>query len=87
MRVLGETESVWPTRDEPVHVAFLPANDRAVIELRRQIDGAIGTDMPDKTRLVRWTSEVLDVYTHGLFEPPAPIPGASSTRRRSGSRL
>ena len=33
IRVLGEAESVWPTRDEPVHVAFLPANDRAIIEL------------------------------------------------------
>jgi hypothetical protein len=87
MRVRCETENVRPTRDEPVHMAFLPGNGRAGIELRRQIGGAIRTDMPDKSRLVSWASQFLADFTRNLFKPPAPNQGASSARRRSASRL
>ena len=85
MRSLGETGLVRPSHDEPVRVAFLLANDLAIILLRHQIERAIGIDPLDGTGLVRWTTEVLDVYTHGLFESPTPIPEPDATRPQPGS--
>lgn len=79
VRSLGQTGLVRPSQDEPIRVAFLLANDLAIILLRRQIKSAIGIDPLDRTGLVRWTSEVFDVYTHGLFESPTPTPEPDST--------
>ena len=86
MRSLGESGLVRPSQDEPMRVAFLLANDLAIILLRQQIEGAIGIDPLGRAGLGRWTSEVLDVYSHGLFESPMPTSALASRRRRPGSR-
>ena len=67
---------VRPAQDEPARTAFLMANDLAVILLRRQIERAIGADPLVKDGLARWTAEVVEAYTNGVF---AAVPSTDST--------
>jgi AcrR family transcriptional regulator len=61
---LGATR---PTDDVEVRAAFLLVNDLAVLLLRDRIAEAIGADPLAADGLRRWSDQVMDVYTHGIF--------------------
>lgn len=61
---------VRPSTDEATRAAFLLTNDLAVIVLREQITAVLGVDPLSEQGLVRWTEQVMDVYTHGTLNPP-----------------
>jgi len=80
MRALRQAGIVRPSRDEPVRDAFLLSNDLAMLLLRPQILQVTGIDPLARDGLVRWSAEVFDVYSGGIFTPAAPAqaqrPGA-----------
>ncbi len=76
MRSLADAGVVRPAQDERIRTAFLLANDLSLVMLRRQIARATGTDPLTREGLGRWTATVMDVYTSGIFTPPA-VPGPS----------
>lgn len=55
------------TDDEAARSAFLLVNDLAVIILRDQIAAVIGADPLGSEGITRWTAQLMDVYTNGLF--------------------
>ena len=73
-----------PSRDEQVRAAFVLVNDLALVLLRRQVERAIGADPLSRPGVLRWTAEVLDVYTAGLFVGPTAAPTTSQRRSRRG---
>jgi len=77
MRTLEEAGIVRPGRDEPVRNAFLLCNDLAMLLLRSHISQVTGIDPLARDGLVRWSAEVFDVYTNGVF---APVPPAGQAR-------
>jgi hypothetical protein len=72
MRALGEAGVVRSSQDEPVRDAFLLANDLALLLLRPHISQVVGIDPLARDGLVRWSAEVLDVYTGGIFVTAPP---------------
>lgn len=72
MRSLARAGAVRPTADERVRAAFLLVNDLAMVLLRRQIERVAGLDPLAADGLARWSTEVLDVYSRGLFTSSAP---------------
>lgn len=86
IRSLTAAGFVRPAQDEPVRVAFLLANDLAMLLFRRQIERVIHVDPLTKPGLVRWTSEVVDVYTNGIFAPPTPVAEAAPAGRQPRPR-
>lgn len=56
-----------PAGDERVRAAFLLANDLALVVLRPQITRVTGIDPLSRDGLARWSAEVFDVYTGGVF--------------------
>jgi AcrR family transcriptional regulator len=77
MRALEEAGVVRPGRDELVRDAFLLCNDLAMLLLRSHISQVTGIDPLARDGLVRWSAEVFDVYTNGVF---APVPPAGQAR-------
>jgi len=71
MRSLVEAGVVRPAQDEETRTAFLLANDLSLVLLRRQITSVTGTDPLTRDGLARWTAAAMDVYTGGIFAPPA----------------
>lgn len=67
MRALEESGVVRSSRDEPVRDAFLLSNDLALLLLRPHISRVVGIDPLSRDGLVRWSAEVLGVYTGGVF--------------------
>lgn len=59
-----------PTADDDTRAAFLLANDLAVVLLRDRIAAVTGADPLDADGLRRWSDQVMDVYTHGIFRSP-----------------
>ena len=82
MRSLVEAGIARPAQDERIRTAFLLANDLSVVLLRGQIARATGTDPLTREGLAAWTAVVMDVYTGGVFAPPAVAgkPGQPSAR-------
>ena len=60
---------VRPTDDGPARAAFLLVNDLAVIVLRDQIAAVLGVDPLSPAGVVRWTAQLMTVYTHGIYRP------------------
>lgn len=77
MRALEQAGIVRPSRDEQVRDAFLLSNDLAMLLLRPVMSQATGIDPLARDGLVRWSAEVFDIYSGGVFLPAAP-PGAES---------
>lgn len=67
MQALAEAGVLRPSHDEPVRDVFLLINDLAVLLLRPHISKVAGVDPLSRDGLVRWSAEVLDVYTGGVF--------------------
>ena len=69
MQAMEQAGVVRPSRDEPVRNAFLLSNDLAMVLLRPHISQVIGVDPLARDGLVRWSVEVFDVYSGGVFTP------------------
>lgn len=69
MQAMGQAGVVRPSRDEQVRNAFLLSNDLAMLLLRPHISQVVGMDPLARDGLVRWSAEVFDVYTGGVFRP------------------
>lgn len=72
MRALGQAGIVRPAGDEQIRDAFLLSNDLAMLLLRPLISQVTGIDPLARDGLVRWSAEVFDVYSAGVFMPAAP---------------
>jgi len=72
MRALEQAGVVRPSADEPVRDAFLLGNDLAVLLLRPHISQVVGVDPLSREGLMRWSAEVFEVYSGGVF---ARVPG------------
>jgi AcrR family transcriptional regulator len=59
-----------PGADPAVRVAFLMANDLAVLLLRDHLADVLGVDPLSRDGMARWASEVLAIYAAGLPAPP-----------------
>jgi len=79
LRALEQAGVVRPATDEQVRDAFLLCNDLAMLLLRPLISQVTGIDPLARNGLVRWSAEVLDVYSAGVFMPAAPA-GAEGRR-------
>lgn len=71
MRSMEAAGAVRPARDDAVRNAFLLSNDLALVLLRPHITQVTGIDPLSRAGLVRWSAEVFDVYTNGVFALPA----------------
>lgn len=69
MQAMEQAGVVRPSRDEQVRNAFLLSNDLAMLLLRPHISQVVGMDPLARDGLVRWSAEVFDVYTGGVFRP------------------
>lgn len=76
MQVLEQAGIVRPSRDQPVRDAFLLSNDLAMLLLRPHILQVTGIDPLARDGLLRWSAEVFDVYSNGVFAA-APGPGGT----------
>ena len=56
-----------PSKDRRVRAAFLLVNDLALLLLGPQLRDALGLDLRTPAGMAAWTSEAIDVYTHGAF--------------------
>lgn len=65
-----------PAGDPAVRAAFLLVNDLTLVLLRNQIAAAIGVDPLTPEGIARWTGEVVDAYTKGVF---VAAPGEETT--------
>ncbi len=70
MAVLGRAGIMRPTTDETARLVFLLVNDLAMLILREQIAGILGTDPLTAAGMNRWSETVLDAYTHGVLTAP-----------------
>ncbi len=75
---LEELHLVRPAVEARVRAAFLLVNDLAVVLLREQLRAVLGIDPLTRSGMTQWTSQVLDVYTHGVFsldeaDPPTSV--------------
>ena len=74
MQALGQAGVVRPSHDEPVRDAFLLSNDLAMLLFRPHLSQVVGIDPLSRDGLIRWSAEVIDVYTGGVFMPvPAAV--------------
>ena len=65
-----------PGEDPAVRVAFLMANDLAVLLLREHLADVIGVDPLSSEGMARWAREVLGIYAAGLLAAPSgAVPG------------
>ena len=79
MHALAQAGVVRPSRDEPVRDAFLLSNDLAMLLLRPHLSEVVGIDPLSRDGLVRWSAEVVDLYTRGVFMPAAvAVPGGEA---------
>ena len=60
-----------PGADPAVRVAFLLANDLAVLLLREHLADVLGVDPLSGEGMARWAREVLTIYAAGLPAAPA----------------
>lgn len=76
MRALEQAGIVRTSQDEPIRDALLLSNDLAILLLRPHITQVVGVDPLSREGLVRWSAEVFDVYTGGVFASAAGPGGA-----------
>ena len=81
MRALEQAGIVRPSGDDPVRDAFLLSNDLAMLLLRPLISQVTGIDPLARDGLVRWSAEVFDVYSGGVFMPSAPKEAGTRDKR------
>jgi TetR/AcrR family transcriptional regulator, regulator of cefoperazone and chloramphenicol sensitivity len=82
MRALQQAGVVRPSGDDQVRDAFLLSNDLAMLLLRPLISQVTGIDPLARDGLVRWSAEVFDVYSGGVFTPAAPKEADTRDERR-----
>lgn len=77
-----------PGDDDVARSAFLLTNDLGVIILRDQIAAVIGMDPLGPAGIARWTTQLMDAYTNGLFAQgkESARPGEGPGRMRVVSR-
>jgi TetR/AcrR family transcriptional regulator, regulator of cefoperazone and chloramphenicol sensitivity len=74
MQALEQAGVARPSHDEPVRDAFLLSNDLAMLVFRPHLSQVVGIDPLSRGGLIRWSAEVVDVYTGGVFMPvPAAV--------------
>ncbi len=79
MQALEQAGVVRPSHDEAVRNAFLLSNDLAMLLLRPHLSQVTGVDPLSRDGLARWSAEVVDIYSGGVFMPvPAAIPGGEA---------
>lgn len=78
MQALEQAGVIRPSADEAVRDAFLLSNDLAVVLLRPHISQVMGVDPLSREGLMRWSAEVFEVYSGGLFAGVAG-PGGGET--------
>jgi TetR/AcrR family transcriptional regulator, regulator of cefoperazone and chloramphenicol sensitivity len=83
MRSMEAAGVVRPARDDAVRSAFLLSNDLALVLLRPHIRQVTGIDPLSRAGLVRWSTEVFDVYSNGVFAPPAGLGPAADCAERT----
>jgi TetR/AcrR family transcriptional regulator, regulator of cefoperazone and chloramphenicol sensitivity len=76
MAALEQAGVVRRSDDEAVRSAFLLSNDLAVLLFRPHLSQVAGIDPLSRDGLVRWSAEVVDVYTNGVFAAAADQEGA-----------
>ncbi|MBO0837533.1 MAG: helix-turn-helix transcriptional regulator, partial [Actinobacteria bacterium] len=76
MEALEDAGVVRRGNDEAVRNAFLLSNDLAVLLFRPHLTEVVGIDPLSRDGLVRWSAEVVDVYTNGVFAAVADQGGA-----------
>jgi TetR/AcrR family transcriptional regulator, regulator of cefoperazone and chloramphenicol sensitivity len=59
-----------PGADPAVRAAILMSNDLAVLLLREQLTGVLGTDPLSAAGMARWARELLAIYATGLLAAP-----------------
>lgn len=72
MKAMEQAGVVRPARDEAIRDAFLLSNDLAILLLRPHISHVLGVDPLARDGLARWSAEVFDVYTNGVFAAASP---------------
>jgi AcrR family transcriptional regulator len=69
---MSEAGLAAPGADPAVRAAILMSNDLAVLLLREQLAGVLGTDPLSAAGMARWGREMLAIYAAGLMAvPPA----------------
>jgi len=86
MRALEQAGIVRPSRDGPVRDAFLLSNDLAMLLLRPHISQATGIDPLARDGLARWSAEVLDIYSGGVFKAADPAGERAVPEDQGGPR-
>jgi len=76
MAALEQAGLVRRSDDDAVRSAFLLSNDLAVLLFRPHLSQIVGIDPLSRDGLVRWSAEVVDVYTSGVFAAAADQEGA-----------
>lgn len=71
MDALESAGLVRATADADVRAAFLLVNDLAVVLLRDQLRSVLGVDPLTPRGTERWTAQILELYTRGVFVLPA----------------
>jgi len=82
MESLEAARIVRPVKDDRMRTAFLLANDFAMLLLRREIEQVTGIDPLSREGLINWTSEVIDIYTNGVFASTVAVAASKPSRRR-----
>ncbi|MGB6454988.1 MAG: hypothetical protein WBH47_10935, partial [Streptosporangiaceae bacterium] len=85
MQALEQAGVVRPARDEPVRDAFLLSNDLAMLLFRPHLSKVVGIDPLSRDGLARWSAEVVDVYTAGVFTP-VPTPARAGEAPAKGDQ-
>jgi len=67
MEALEQAGVVRRSDDDVVRSAFLLSNDLAVLLFRPHLSQVVGIDPLSRDGLVRWSAEVVDVYSNGVF--------------------
>jgi hypothetical protein len=83
MQALERAGVVRPSHDEAVRDAFLLCNDLALVLFRPQLTEVVGIDPLSRDGLVRWSAEVVDIYTGGVLTPPAAAVQASEAQENT----
>lgn len=83
MRSMEAAGVVRPGRDDVVRDAFLLSNDLALVLLRPHITQVTGIDPLSRAGLVRWSAEVFDVYSNGVFALPAGLGPAADVAQHT----
>ncbi|MGN6612486.1 MAG: hypothetical protein ACTHLJ_11990 [Angustibacter sp.] len=71
LAAMQDAGALRPSADARARAVFLLANDLAPIVLRDLVAEALGADPLSREGLERWSTTLMDVYTRGLFRPPA----------------